>query len=191
MAAAAAASVSVARGASHATVSPLATRRHPAESAGCASAGEPAAIRSATASPRGRVGRPPAPDSHRIFDAMRTLLIGAGFGTLLALGAALTTPSAARPEGSAAPGAVTSDTLSFQVRAGQPLLAALPGRHQGQPASYRVLEAPALSWLVDRAFYWRTLPSESGTMPILIRRVAPGVEPDTLVLMVRVLPANG
>lgn len=84
-----------------------------------------------------------------------------------------------------------ADTLHLQVRAGEPLLATLPARHQGQPASYRLVRGPALSWLVDRAFYWRTLPSESGAMPVLVRRVAPGVEPDTLVLMVRVAPVGG
>ena len=171
---------------------PFATSRQDAESPVCPSAGAAAASSPAHTRRRAPVGRrPSAAASHRIFDAMRTLLIGACFGILLALGAALSAPSAARTEASATPGAVVGDTLSLQVRAGLPLLAALPGRHRGQPASYRLIEAPALSWLVDRAFYWRTLPSESGTMPVLIRRVAPGVEPDTLVLMVRVLPADG
>jgi hypothetical protein len=84
--------------------------------------------------------------------------------------------------------AAAADTIRLEVRAGLPLVTALPPRHQGRPASYRLLQAPALSWLVDRSFFWRTLPTESGTMPVLVRRVAPGVEPDTLVLMVRVSP---
>jgi hypothetical protein len=116
---------------------------------------------------------------------MRTLLI---LGIVAALaGAAATLPA----EASAAGPAAASDTLRYEVRAGQPLLVALPARHGRQPASYRLIEGPALSWLVDRSFYWRTLPTEGGTMPVLIRRVAPGVEPDTLVLMVRVTPAGG
>lgn len=90
-----------------------------------------------------------------------------------------------------APSAAANDTLRYEVRAGQPLLVALPPRHRGQPANYRLLRGPALSWLVDRGFFWRTLASESGTMPVLVRRVAPGVEPDTLVLMVTLAPAGG
>jgi hypothetical protein len=119
---------------------------------------------------------------------MRSLLVGAGLLSTLALGSAAG-PRATRAEASVLSDAAAADTLRLEVRAGLPLITALPARHHGRPASYRLLHAPALSWLVDRSFFWRTLPSESGTMPVLIRRVAPGVEPDTLVLMVRVAPA--
>jgi len=122
---------------------------------------------------------------------MRTLLIGA----LLTVGAVAAVPggapaSAAQGRAAASAGAA-GDTLRYQVRAGQPLLAALPARHNGQPASYRLVRGPALSWLVDHGFYWRTLPSESGSMSVLVRRVAPGVPPDTLVLQVTLTPAGG
>ena len=89
-------------------------------------------------------------------------------------------PAEARPY--AAPAA--QDTLRYTVQAGDALIVALPARFEGGPASYALVEAPALSWLVDRSFMWRTQPGERGALPIHIRRSAPGAFPDTLVLMV-------
>ena len=88
----------------------------------------------------------------------------------------------------AQPSAV-SDTLRYQVRAGEPLIIALPRLVDGRETTYRLLEAPALSWLVDRSFLWRTTPGERGQLPIVIERLAEGALPDQLVLLVDVLPA--
>ena len=79
------------------------------------------------------------------------------------------------------------DTLRYEVRAGQTLIVALPAEFEGREASYRLLEAPALSWLVDRSFMWRTTPAERGQLPIRIERSAPGAFPDTLVLLVDIV----
>ena len=54
--------------------------------------------------------------------------------------------------------------------------------------SYQTLEAPALSWLVDRSFMWRTLERERGTLPVRFLQEAAGAEPDTLVLLVEIVP---
>jgi hypothetical protein len=95
---------------------------------------------------------------------------------------------AARPAPEPVPGmrGVAADTIRTAVQAGEALLYTLPDRHQGSEATYRVLRAPALSWLVDRSFYWQTLPSERGLRLVLFERTARGTT-DTLVLAVEVV----
>ena len=99
-------------------------------------------------------------------------------------------PASARSSVQTAPDAVRSaaqaDTLRYAVTAGQPLIVQLPAEVRGRDASYKLLRGPALSWLVDRSFFWRTLSSEHGTMHVLIERRAEGREPDTLVLAITV-----
>ncbi|MEM1057305.1 MAG: hypothetical protein AAGI52_17445 [Bacteroidota bacterium] len=80
-----------------------------------------------------------------------------------------------------------TDTLRYQVRAGHTLIVALPTDVEGREVDYRLLEAPALSWLVDRSFMWRTTPGERGTLPILVERSEQGGSPDTLVLLVEII----
>lgn len=77
-----------------------------------------------------------------------------------------------------------ADTLRYQIRPGEPLLVALPPQVGGRDATYSIVEAPSMSWLVDRSFYWKTLPSERGTLPIRFRRTA--AYADTLVLLVEI-----
>lgn len=84
--------------------------------------------------------------------------------------------------------AVQADTLFQSVQAGEPLIVQLPATFQGAPAQYELYDAPALSWLVDRSFYWRTLSSERGSLPILITRRVQGLPESILVLMVDILP---
>lgn len=72
-----------------------------------------------------------------------------------------------------------ADTVRASVQAGQTLIVGLPG-------DYEPVRAPALSWLVDRSFMWRTLPRERGTLPVLFRRR--GAPADTLVLLVEIRP---
>ena len=80
-----------------------------------------------------------------------------------------------------APPAPAADTLRASVRAGETLIVGLP-----DGATYEVVRAPALSWLVDRSFMWRTLPAERGALPVVLRRR--GAAADTLVLLVEVRP---
>lgn len=81
---------------------------------------------------------------------------------------------------------VAADTLRYSTRAGQPFIAALPARVGSAEATYRVVEAPALSWLVDRSFFWNVQPGESGTLPVVFERRTAGGGTDTLVLLVEI-----
>ncbi len=78
----------------------------------------------------------------------------------------------------------SADTLRYSVRAGETLIVALPGRLAGAEVAYEVIEAPALSWLVDRSFMWRTLARERGLLPVRLRRVVSGRAPEEVVLLV-------
>jgi hypothetical protein len=99
------------------------------------------------------------------------------FAALL-LGAAATEPPPAAPSPAA-----SSDTLRLSIASGEPLVAELPG----DPSwTFRTLRAPALSWLVGRSFYWRTLPGERGREFVLIERRYRGEPQDTLVVVVDV-----
>ena len=89
-------------------------------------------------------------------------------------------PSGAQPS--------AADTLRYTVQAGKPLIVALPVSVNGAEATYQLLDAPALSWLVDRSFLWRTTEGERGALPILVERRVQGAAPDTLVLLVEVRP---
>lgn len=103
--------------------------------------------------------------------------------------AALALPAAAqaRPPAPALSGQHSAaDTLRYAVRAGETLIVALPATVGGAEARYDVERAPALSWLVDRSFMWRTLARESGTMPVVLRRLVEGRAPETVVLMVEI-----
>ena len=79
-----------------------------------------------------------------------------------------------------------ADTLRYEVRAGLPLIVGLPATHGGQPAQYRLRDAPALSWLVDRSFVWMTDARERGRLAITVEASADGVAPEPLVLLVDV-----
>ncbi len=78
-----------------------------------------------------------------------------------------------------------ADTLRYSVRAGETLIVALPVP-AGSEASYEVVEAPALSWLVDRSFMWRTLARERGVLPVRLRRTTTGRAPEEVVLLVEI-----
>lgn len=84
-----------------------------------------------------------------------------------------------------APAAV-ADTLVYSTRAGEPFIVALPARLGGAEVTYRPLELPALSWLVDRSFFWNVLGGETGTLPVVFERAVAGREADTLVLLVEI-----
>ncbi|MDX1420347.1 MAG: hypothetical protein R3181_10305 [Rubricoccaceae bacterium] len=87
----------------------------------------------------------------------------------------------ARPVAPPAPPAVAADTIRTTVQAGEALIVALPAEHDGREATYRVAEAPALSWLVDRSFYWQTLPSERGLRLVRFERTAGGARSEFVV----------
>lgn len=109
--------------------------------------------------------------------------MGAGLVALAAAPAERPAPAAPYAEATA-----PADTLRATVRAGQTLIVGLPARVDGAEASYELVRAPALSWLVDRSFMWRTLERERGTLPVLLRRTRPGAEPETVTLLVEIEP---
>lgn len=101
------------------------------------------------------------------------------FAAVLLLGtAAFTTP----PPAPSADG-FASDTVRLSIESGEPLVTALPGESSW---TFRTLRAPALSWLVGRSFYWKTLPGERGREFVLIERRYRSEPQDTLVLVVDV-----
>ncbi len=107
------------------------------------------------------------------------LLLPLFAAALLLLGTAFHTPptttAADRP----------ADTLRLSVRSGEPLVTLIPG---GDDDTFRMLRAPALSWLVGRSFYWKTLADERGREFVLIERRVRGEVRDTLVLVIDVAP---
>lgn len=105
------------------------------------------------------------------------------FSVLLLFAALLLGTAATEPPSTLSSPAASSDTLRLSVASGEPLVASLPG----DPAwTFRTLRAPALSWLVGRSFYWRTLPGERGREYVLIERRYRGEPQDTLVVVVDV-----
>ncbi|WP_456428031.1 hypothetical protein [Rhodocaloribacter sp.] len=82
-----------------------------------------------------------------------------------------------------------ADTLRPTVRAGETLILALPDTLDARPvAAYAVVRAPALSWLVDRSFLWRTRPDDAGTHHLLFKAAFAEAPPETLVVHVKVEP---
>jgi hypothetical protein len=78
---------------------------------------------------------------------------------------------------------LAADTLRYELTAGESLVVSLPGPDD---AEFRGVRLPALSWIVDRSFGWRTLPGEEGREYVVILRRTE-TRTDTLVLVVDVL----
>ena len=89
------------------------------------------------------------------------LVVALRAGLLVAVGAVLMASAPAERTDAPPPSVeAKADTLRHSVRAGETLIAALPA------PDYRAVDPPALSWLVDRSFMWRTLAQERGTLAI-------------------------
>lgn len=79
------------------------------------------------------------------------------------------------------------DTLQHRVTAGEPLILTLPEALTERPvASYRLVRAPALSWLVDRSLLWHTRSGDAGRHTLLVRAAFDEAPPDTLTILVDV-----
>ena len=113
---------------------------------------------------------------------MSALRLGILLGALALPAAAQARPVPALAGGQHSP----ADTLRSTVRAGETLIVGLPARVDGAAARYEIDRAPALSWLVDRSFMWRTLARERGTLPVVFRRFVEGRAPETVVLVVEI-----
>ena len=111
-----------------------------------------------------------------------------GLVVVAALLAGAASAQRAVPTASSLQASVAVDTLRYSVRAGETLIVGLPARVAGVEVDYEIDEAPALSWLVDRSFMWRTLAQERGTLPVRLRRTASGRADDVVVLLVEITP---
>ncbi len=138
-----------------------------------------------------------------VFDKFRRIwpvVIGVP-GLLLATAVFLRPAPASALTGTYAPGGVPvhhaaadgslfsprSDTLRYVVKRGTVFIAALPDTLADQPVSaYAVLRAPAMSWLVDRSFFWRTRPEDTGSATLLFRVSFANAPDDTLAVRVDV-----
>jgi hypothetical protein len=115
-------------------------------------------------------------------------ILASGFGVASTTGPFISTqPPSFVPAGS--PHVAPADTVRRRVAAGEPLIMTLPGALSDRPvAAYRLLQAPALSWLVGRSFFWRTRPEDAGTHVLLVRAAFDQPPPDTLTILVDVTP---
>lgn len=82
-----------------------------------------------------------------------------------------------------------ADTLRRRATVGEALIMTLPDALANRPvATYRLVRAPALSWLVDRSLLWRPRPDDVGTHALLVHAAFAGTPPDTLTILVDVTP---
>ncbi len=78
-----------------------------------------------------------------------------------------------------------AETLSYIIQAGEVLIFNLPEVIEGREIdSYRLKESPALSWLVEKSFFWRTLANDVGQHEILLSVIRNGIVIDELVVQV-------
>lgn len=77
------------------------------------------------------------------------------------------------------------DTLWSRIRGGEILIMSLPDELEGEVIErYSLVRAPALSWLIDRSFMWRTLTDDVGTYEVLLHAAVDSISADTLVLSI-------
>ena len=89
----------------------------------------------------------------------------------------------AQADGLAPPAVIAADTLRYTLAPGEALVAALPGETE---TTYRVVRAPALSWIVGRSFFWQTVPAERGREYVILERQRADGRTEQLVLIVDV-----
>lgn len=78
-----------------------------------------------------------------------------------------------------------AETLSFVIQAGDVLIFNLPDMIEGRSVdTYTLQKSPALSWIYERSFFWRTLPKDVGKHEILLSGSRNGVQTEELVIQV-------
>lgn len=84
-------------------------------------------------------------------------------------------------------GPTAADTLTYQVTTGEVFITDLPPSLDANTVdAYAIIRAPAMSWLVDRSFFWRTAATDAGTHAIRLRADLADAPPDTLTLQIDV-----
>lgn len=80
-----------------------------------------------------------------------------------------------------------AETLSYVVQAGEVLILNLPELLGGKRISeYKIKRAPALSWLVTRSFFWRTLAKDVGKHEVLLSAMSNGSAVDSVVVEIEI-----
>ncbi len=80
-----------------------------------------------------------------------------------------------------------SDTLVYHAAPGKTLITVLPdSAHHIPVVQYKPVRLPALSWLVDRSFFWYIRPRDKGIYHLLFIRQLKDASSDTLVVTVYV-----
>ncbi len=80
-----------------------------------------------------------------------------------------------------------AETLSYIAQAGEVLIFNLPELLDGRKIDeYRIKEAPALSWLVKRSFFWRTLPKDVGKHEVLLNALVNGSAMESVVVEIEI-----
>ena len=78
-----------------------------------------------------------------------------------------------------------AETLSFVIQAGEVLIFNLPESIEGRQVDfYQIRSSPALSWIHERSFFWRTLAKDVGKHEILLSGVRNGVSTEELIIQV-------
>ncbi len=80
-----------------------------------------------------------------------------------------------------------AETLSYVVQAGEVLILNLPELLGGRKITeYKIKRAPALSWLVTRSFFWRTLAKDVGKHEVLLSAMVNGSSVDSVVVEIEI-----
>jgi|GEM_PF-2159658 len=83
--------------------------------------------------------------------------------------------------------AVPAETLSYVVQSGEVLIFNLPSSFGTRRMErYRLKQAPALSWLVDRSYFWRTLSKDVGEHTLIFEATAVGSTLEDIYVVVDV-----
>ncbi len=80
-----------------------------------------------------------------------------------------------------------AETLSYIIQAGEVLIFNLPELLGGQKIEeYSIKKSPALSWLVKRSFFWRTLAKDVGKHEVLLNALVNGSAVESVVVEVEI-----
>ncbi len=80
-----------------------------------------------------------------------------------------------------------AETLSYIVQSGEVLIFNLPELLGGKKIEeYEIKRAPALSWLVKRSFFWRTLATDVGEHEVLLNAMVNGSSVESVVVQVEI-----
>lgn len=79
------------------------------------------------------------------------------------------------------------DSLTYTVVAGDNLIITLPDSLADQAvAAYHLSQPPALSWLHDRSFVWKTRDRDRGEHRLLFEATVSSIAPDSFIVRVTV-----